>query len=94
MFVRVVKGDTLANVIVAANEFTAPNQGSPSRVMSLQGQLGISDTIGDLDQIAEVPQALFILLATTVDRNPQSLGCTQKRARSSSSRTASSSARR
>src|SRR6516165_11989302 len=74
MLVRVVKGDTLADVILAADEFTAPNPGGPGRVMSLQRQLGISDSIGDLDQIAEVPQALFILPATTVGRNPQSPG--------------------
>ena len=48
--------------------------------MSLQGQLGISDPIRDLDQIAEVPQALFILLATTVGRNPQSPSRTEARA--------------
>jgi hypothetical protein len=28
-------------------------------VMRLQGQFGISDPIGDLDQFAEVPQALL-----------------------------------
>jgi hypothetical protein len=28
--------------------------------MRLQGQLGISDPIGDLNQIAEVPQALLV----------------------------------
>src|SRR5262249_13780196 len=72
MLVRVVKGDTLANVILAADEFTAPNPGGPGRVMSLQGQFGISDPIGDLNQIAEMPQALFIHLATTFARNPQS----------------------
>src|SRR6516225_1466439 len=80
MLVRVVKGDTLANVILAADEFTAPNPGGPGRMMSLQGQLGISDPIGDLNQIAEVPQALFILPTTTVGRNPQSPGRGEARA--------------
>jgi len=55
MLVRVVKGDTLANMILAADELTAPNPGGPGRMMSLQGQLGINDPIGDLNQIAEVP---------------------------------------
>src|SRR5215468_10914413 len=48
--------------------------------MSLQGQLGIGDQIGDLNQIAEVPQALFIVPATTVGRNPQSPGRGEARA--------------
>src|SRR5690242_10088529 len=80
VLVRVVKGDALTNVILAADKFAAPNPGGPGRVMRLQGQLGISDPIRDLNQFAEVPQALFILPTATVGRNPQSPGRGEARA--------------
>jgi hypothetical protein len=80
MLIRIVKGDALANVVLAADKFTAPNPGGPSRVMRLQGQFGISDPIGDLDQFAEVPQALLILPTATVGGNPQSPGRGEARA--------------
>jgi hypothetical protein len=94
MHVRVVKGDTLANLILAANEFTAPNQGSPSRVMSLQGQLGISDPIRAI--WTKSPRCRRRSSSSwpppwVVIHNPQ---VAPKRARLSPSRTASASARR
>src|SRR5260370_9734700 len=74
MFIGVVKGDALSNVILAVNKFAAPNPGSPGRVMRLQGQLGIANPIGDLDHVGEVTAEVFVFPTATGGSNPQPPG--------------------
>ena len=65
-------GSVALEVIEAAANFALPEPGSdvaakkigcPGGVMSLQGKLGITDPIGDLDQLGEVLHSLLIDLA-------------------------------
>ena len=54
--VGVVKRQAPSNVFLAAGILAVPDKGRPSRVMRLQGQLGITNPFGHFDQLPEVSE--------------------------------------